>query len=312
MLSVAIWGATGYMGAPFSRALLKAHREGLLRFVILHRLEANLERYPEGVEKRLIDFDKDEVASIAEKVKDLQVVISAVSWRAHDSQYRLIDALKGSEQLVTFFPSEYATPHSAEDLTSPYFTNSQEKEKVREYCRVHNVPYTVLANATVPELLFNFGAFSSFDARKNKVELYWPLGDGTRGLTSKEFSGQALIYLLLHRLADLPNRSFSLVEIHFGARDLVAVFTKLHNGQEPTIVKYTEEDYQRDLHRDFLSAMGAASKKGVAVGAKWPGEIVSKFPGWQERTLDDYVKECLEAEPLNFETFKDSTDLSKD
>ncbi|KAJ7740104.1 hypothetical protein B0H16DRAFT_58701 [Mycena metata] len=308
MLSVAIWGAAGYMGAPFSRALLKAHRQGLLRFVILHRPESDLGRYPADIEKRCISLDDGEVSAA---VMDLQVVISAVSWRAHDSQYRLIDALKGSEQLITFFPSEYVTPHRAEDLTSPHFADSREKEKVREYCATHGVPYTVLANATVLEILFNFGDSSSFNPRKNKLELYWPLGDGTRGLTSKEFSGQVLVYLLLHRLADLPNRSFSLVEISFGARDLITLFTKLHDGQEPTIVKYTEEDYQRDLQRDFMGALGAASKKGMALGAKWPGEMVSKFPGWQERTLEDYVKECMTMEPLTFDTFN-SADLSKD
>lgn len=191
MLSVGIWGAAGYMGSSFSRALLKAHRSGLVRFVILHRPESDLRRYPADIEKRLIDLDGGQMASIVEKVSDLQVVMcvssssryscvvafdvlivylflfnfsykcahsnsSAVSWRAHESQYRLIDALKGSEQLVTFFPSEYATPQSAEDLTSQYFANTREKEKLRAYCTTHGVPFTVLANATTPELLFNF------------------------------------------------------------------------------------------------------------------------------------------------------------
>ncbi|KAH8664521.1 hypothetical protein BX600DRAFT_550544 [Xylariales sp. PMI_506] len=311
MLTVGIFGATGYMGAPFSRALLKAHREGLLRFVILHRPRSEVRRYPSDIEKRCIDLSDDGVATISEKLKDLQVVISAVSGRAHHTQYRLIEALKGSEQLITFFPSEYATPHRAEDLTSPFFVNSREKQKVRDFCAKQGVPCTVLANATVPELLFSFSGLASFDPRKNKMELYWPLGNGRRGLTSKEFSGQALVHLLLHRLADLPNHSFSIVEISFSAKELIALFTKLHDGQEPTIAKYSEDDYQRDLKRDFFSAMRAASKKGLAVGVEWPGEIVSGFAGWQKRTLEDYVKESLASEPLDFGTLRESTDLSK-
>jgi hypothetical protein len=129
---------------------------------------------------------------------------------------------------------------------------------------------------------------------------------------SKEFSGQALTYLLLHRLADLPNHSFSLVEVRFGARDIVQVFKKLHGNQEPNIIKYSEEDYKRDLHRDFVGAMNAASKKGLAVGVKWPGEVVSEFPGWQKRGLEDYVQESLASSPLTFEKFKDTADLSRD
>lgn len=120
------------------------------------------------------------------------------------------------------------------------------------------------------------------------------------------------MYLLLHRLADLPNHSFSLVEIAFSSRDLMTLFRELHIGQMPTIVEYTEANYQRDLKQDFFAAMGAASKKGLAVGTKWPGEIVSGFPGWQERTLDDYLKESLAKKPLTFGDLTESRDLSKD
>lgn len=81
MLSVGIWGATGYMGTPFSRALLNAHRRGLLHFVILYRPESNLERYPTAIEKRLIDLNNGDMTSIAEKVRDLQVVMWVSSLR---------------------------------------------------------------------------------------------------------------------------------------------------------------------------------------------------------------------------------------
>ena len=96
--------------------------------------------------------------------------------------------------------------------------------------------------------------------------------------------------MLLPRLADLPNRSFSLVNLPFSAQDLFSVFTKLHDGQEPTIVKYSEKGYQNDRHVSFIVAMRAASNKGLAVGVKYLGEIMSTFPGWQEKMIEDYVK----------------------
>jgi hypothetical protein len=162
MLSVGIYGATGYMGAPYAHALIHAHRAGHLRLVLLHRPASNLAKYPQDttIPKRCINLEdpNTDLSSIQQALEDLQVVISAVSFRAHTSQYRLIDALQGSEQLVTFFPSEYATPHREEDLQSEFFKgNSAEKARVREYCREKGVPCTRLANATVPELLFNFG-----------------------------------------------------------------------------------------------------------------------------------------------------------
>ena len=103
MLSVGIYGATGYMGAPFTRALLKAHRGSLLRLVILHRPGSDLTRYPQDktVETRCIDLEAEETASLAKKLTDLQVVVSCVSYMAFRTQYALIDALKGSKELVT-------------------------------------------------------------------------------------------------------------------------------------------------------------------------------------------------------------------
>lgn len=63
--------------------------------------------------------------------------------------------MKGSKKLVTFFPSDYATPHSEEDMKSPYLAYSREKLSVFDYCTTHGVPYTRLANATLPQLLFS-------------------------------------------------------------------------------------------------------------------------------------------------------------
>ena len=79
---------------------------------------------------------------------------SAVSGRILTQQYALIDALKDSSDLITFFPSEYATPFTDADLTSPYLRGTAEKNKVIERARASGVPVTVLKNATTPELLF--------------------------------------------------------------------------------------------------------------------------------------------------------------
>ena len=58
---------------------------------------------------------------------------------------------------MTFFPSEYATPQNEEYLASPFAKHSREKLKLAEYCATQGVPCTVLANATVPSIMFNFG-----------------------------------------------------------------------------------------------------------------------------------------------------------
>ena len=75
MLSVGIIGATGFMGAPFARALLRAHRAGQLRFVVLHRPESDVRRFPADVDQRCIDLQNGDLATIRAALQDLQVVM---------------------------------------------------------------------------------------------------------------------------------------------------------------------------------------------------------------------------------------------
>jgi hypothetical protein len=68
-------------------------------------------------------------------------------------------------------------------LASEVFKHSVEKHKVAEYCAEQGVPCTRLPNATVPGLLFGLAGFSTFQPRENKLNLYYPYGEGRRGLT---------------------------------------------------------------------------------------------------------------------------------
>lgn len=63
------------MGAPFCAGLLKAHRAGELKLVVLHQPQPDLSKYPSDVEKRAIDLADGNVSKIADALKDLQVVM---------------------------------------------------------------------------------------------------------------------------------------------------------------------------------------------------------------------------------------------
>lgn len=93
---------------------------------------------------------------------------------------------------------------------------------------------------------------------------------------------------------------------------MIDVFTKVHNGQEPTIIKFTEEEYQEKLTQSPMDALGAAGKKSLAVGVTWPGEVVSSIPGWQPRTLEEYARKGLTAKPLTLADVRAGSDLSKE
>jgi len=111
--------------------------------------------------------------------------------------------------------------------------------------------------------------------------------------SSKDFTGAAIVHLLLNRLNDLPNHTFSLVELDFSSDDIMTTFSELHNGDDPEIIDYTENDYRRDLKDGLMGAMRAGRMKGLAVGCDCTGEKVQGFTGWQEKTLEEYVREFM-------------------
>lgn len=120
--------------------------------------------------------------------------------------------------------------------------------------------------------------------------------------SSKAFTGLAFSHLILDRTAELPNKTFSIVELSFSAQEAMDVMTSL-NGSSPTIEKYTEEDYQRDVHPKsatgfsraaFGTVMRAARLKGMSEGTDWPGTMIdSNLNGWPNKSLEDYMKAAL-------------------
>jgi len=111
--------------------------------------------------------------------------------------------------------------------------------------------------------------------------------------SSKDFTGAAIVHLQLNRLNDLQNHTFSLVELDFSSDDIITTFSELHNGDDPEIIEYTENDYRRDLKDGLMGAMRAGRMKGLAVGCDWTGEKVQGFTGWQEKTLEEYGREFI-------------------
>ncbi|ORX34813.1 hypothetical protein BD324DRAFT_635114 [Kockovaella imperatae] len=301
MLSVGLIGSRGFMGSAFLPALTQASHQGKLRLVLLHRPGSDTSSFPENVEKRMIDLAKGDVEDIARSVEGLNVVISAITGRngGHQLQIPLIDALASSKDLLIFFPSEYATPFRQEDLDRSEFLRRMTcgKAAIIAHAKERKVPVTILKNATVPFLLFSWDG-AKFRPKENSLKLYSPRGDGTRGLTSKDFSGAALVHLLLDRPETLPNATISLVEHSFSSQLLVDTFTKIH-GRRPDIIETTEEDYQRGIKEDGFGSMGAASDKSLSVGVDWPGETIdseslSRTGRWDTKSFEDYVRESLD------------------
>lgn len=109
--------------------------------------------------------------------------------------------------------------------------------------------------------------------------------------SSEAFSGAAVVHLLLNRLSDLPNKTFSIVEQGVSINALRNALEAIH-GTPPTIKEYHQADYERDLQAGFMDAMRAAARKWYATGQTWPGERVL-VPGWKVRTIEEIAREYM-------------------
>lgn len=77
MHTVGLLGHTGRIGAYALKHLLKAHQEGTIKLIVLHRPSSDVSanRVPQDVERRVLDLKKGSEGEIKEAVKGLQVLV---------------------------------------------------------------------------------------------------------------------------------------------------------------------------------------------------------------------------------------------
>lgn len=170
MISVGLLGGKGYMGSALLPALHAANKAGKLKLVLL--LRASSTGYPDDVEHRTVDLDGGDVSQLRKAVAGLHFVVSvlaqshcrsltfsssAISGRSLHLQKTLIDALAGSKDLISFFPSEWATPQKEAYRQSPFLQSTLRKAEIIEHARKQGVPVTVVPAASTPEIIFGFG-----------------------------------------------------------------------------------------------------------------------------------------------------------
>jgi len=137
--TVGVVGINGNVGAPTSKALVKAAGEGKIKVVIFHREGASLNGLSQGenVEFRVLSFE-DSPDKIAEAVKGVHVFMcvsslprcdtrfianscdsSAVGFGALPTEANLVEGLSRSKDLVTYIPSTYSTTWNKQDFEDP-------------------------------------------------------------------------------------------------------------------------------------------------------------------------------------------------
>ncbi|GAA5884496.1 hypothetical protein JCM6882_005275 [Rhodosporidiobolus microsporus] len=151
--NVALFGATGYVGQKLLEGLLNPSTEGYKPQVkVFLRKESNAESIPnhERVEKVVADLN--DVDDLAEKLKGIDAVVSALNGPGVDAQYKVLDAA-AKAGVRRFLPSEYGSEHpwrkpgDSWTHTHPYF---DVKARFKEYMYLHpammsgKITYTIV------------------------------------------------------------------------------------------------------------------------------------------------------------------------
>jgi len=81
MPTVALHGHNGNVGSATLSHLIKAHRSGKIKLVMLHRASSDLSTVPSDVEKRVIDLESGDLATNQKAVAGLNIVMYVRSFR---------------------------------------------------------------------------------------------------------------------------------------------------------------------------------------------------------------------------------------
>ncbi|WVQ74179.1 hypothetical protein IAR50_003773 [Cryptococcus sp. DSM 104548] len=288
-VTVGLLAHTGTVGAALFTPLYEAHKRGDVKLVILHRPSSDVSKVPAGVDKRIVELEESKVDAIRGATKDLEVVISAVSFTGLKSQIYLVEALAGSSSLKTFFPSDFGAVWSEEELAIPVFSSVfSVKGEVVAKAKELKVPVTEVKAGIFDVFIFAYNVLGT-DIKGNKVQYFRKSLENEIRITSLGYLGHAVAQLITSpsSLAKLPNTVPNFYDLAPTGNQLVSALEKV-NGSAPETYELKEEEY-KERFGDLFSAIGAVLFRRWGEG-DWREPPRTEVEGWEEESIDDVVE----------------------
>jgi len=177
---VLVVGGTGYIGRRIVRASL-AH--GHPTFILMRpeigfdidKLQMVLAFKAQGA--LVIEASMEDHRSLVAAVKQVDVVVSAMSGRHFLLQLKLVEAIKEAGNIKRFLPSEFGVdPARMGHALEPGRATFDEKMEIRSAIKEANIPHTyVSANCFAAYFAANLSQMRTLLPPKEKVHVY---GDG--------------------------------------------------------------------------------------------------------------------------------------
>lgn len=257
--TIAIRGHSGNVGRHVLSHLIKAHQEGKIKLVVLHRPESTVDGIPDDIELRAIDTDSEQgKQNLREQLKGIQALIATLGVAGLASQSVLLEALADSPDFVTFFPSEYGAPWTQEMLVKESMKNfekfhSSTIDKAREL----GVSLTRVKAGLFPDYLVMEG-FVGVYPKANKIELYKDALNKPIHISAYEHLGAVIAELAARPLESIRDKAFYTYSHSPTGQDIIQYLTSV-NKTAPQVIEYTDADYDHDTDGANPYAMVAAT-----------------------------------------------------
>lgn len=72
---VGLYSFNGMVGGGFLKELAKAHNEGKITLIALHRDGSKTSNVPEGIEKRVLNYNETDQSKVAEALKGIDILV---------------------------------------------------------------------------------------------------------------------------------------------------------------------------------------------------------------------------------------------
>ncbi|KAE8770157.1 Isoflavone reductase-like protein [Hordeum vulgare] len=178
---VLVVGGTGYIGRRIVRAsLAHGHRTFILTRpeigLNIDKLQLLLSFKAQGA--RLVEASMEDHRSLVAAVKQVDVVVSAISGLHFLLQLKLVEAIKEAGNIKRFLPSEFGIdPARMAQALEPGRVTFDEKMEIRRAIEGANIPHTyVSANCFAAFFVPNLSQMRTLLPPKEKVHVY---GDGS-------------------------------------------------------------------------------------------------------------------------------------
>ncbi|WOG97814.1 hypothetical protein DCAR_0417155 [Daucus carota subsp. sativus] len=302
---ILVIGATGYIGKFLVEA---AAEQGHQTFALVRESAVS-----DPVKGKLIQsfkasgvtvvygdlYDHD---SLVKAVKQVDVVISVVTFQQILDQSKILDAIKKAGNIMRFIPSEFGNDVDRTNPVEPAKTNFAEKAKIRRAIEAQGIPYTYIISACFAGIFLPTMAQPGATAPpRDKVVI---LGDGT---AKAVFNLEQDVATYVIKTVDDPrtvNKSLYIKPPHniYSFNDLVALWEK-------KIDKVLEKTYVPEEHvlkqiggtpppMDFMSAISHAvfikgDQTNFQIEASFGHEASQLYPDVKYTTVDEYLHQFV-------------------